>query len=74
MDPNDYEMVTKDMQALPREELKAFIDYWEDEAENSAHKKIQSIAISELKKRNINRAYQIKLLNKSFLASTRFER
>ena len=67
--PNEYEMVVKDTEGLLREELKAVIDFWEDEAENSAHKQIQSIAIEELKRRNISRAAKIKLLNKSLLKS-----
>ena len=35
-------MIVKDTEALSREELKAVLDYGEDEAKNSAHKKIQS--------------------------------
>ena len=69
MDQNEYEMVVKDTEGLLREELKAIIDFWEDEAENSTHKQIQSIAIEELKRRNIYRTAQIKLLNKSLLKS-----
>ena len=57
-----------------REELKAVIDYWEDEAENSIHEQIQSIAVAELNKRNTARNSQIKLLNRSLLASSRIGR
>ena len=63
-------MIVKDTEALSREELKAVIDYWKDEAHNPIHKKIQSIAAAELKKRNITRNSKIKLLNKSLLASS----
>ena len=64
-------MIVKDTEALSREELKAVIDYWEDEAENSIHEQIQSIAVAELNKRNIERNSQIKLLNRSLMASSR---
>ena len=59
---------------LSREELKAVIDYWEDEAENSLHEQIQSIAVAELNKRNTARNSQIKLLNRSLTASSRIGR
>ena len=58
--------MVKETEVLSREELKAVIDYWEDESKNWAHKQIQSIAIAELKKRNTARTAQIKHLNKSF--------
>ena len=74
MDQNEYEIVVKDTESLSREELKALIDYWEDEAENSTQKQIQYIAIAELKRRNTERDSQIKLLNKSLLASSRIGR
>ena len=61
-------MIAKDTEALSREELKAVIDYWEDEAENSIHEQIQSIAVAELNKRNTVRNSQIKLLNRSLMA------
>ena len=61
-------------EALSREELKAVIDYCEDEAENPVHEKIQSIAIAELSKRNTARNFQIELLNKSLLATSQVER
>tara|TARA_B100000965_G_scaffold266906_1_gene225578 strand:- start:46 stop:246 length:201 start_codon:yes stop_codon:yes gene_type:complete len=64
-------MIAKDTEALSREELKAVIDYWEDEAENSIHEKIKSIAVAELNKRNIARNFQIKLLNRSLMSSSR---
>ena len=66
LDQNEYEIVVKETEVLSREELKAVIDYWEDESKNWAHKQIQSIAIAELKKRNTARTAQIKPLNKSF--------
>ena len=34
LEQNEYEMIAKDTEALSREELKAVIDYWEDEDEN----------------------------------------
>ncbi len=67
-------MILKDTEALSREELKAVIDYWEERAENSVHERIQSIAITELKKRNTARNSQIKLLNRSLMASSRIGR
>lgn len=74
LEQNEYEMIVKDTEALSREELKAVIDYWEDEAENSLHEQIQSIAVAELNKRNTTRHSQIKLLNRSLLASSRIGR
>ena len=71
LERKEYEIIVKETEALSREELKAVIDYWEDEAENFAHEQIQSIAIAELKKRNNARNSQIKLLTKSLLASSR---
>ena len=71
LEQNEYEMIAKDTEALSREELKAVIDYWEDEAENPLHEQIQSIAVAELNKRNAARNFQIKLLNRSLLASLR---
>ena len=67
---DEYEMMVKDTESLSREELKAVIDYWGDEPESPAQKKIQLIAIEELKRRNSERAYRIKLLNKSLSASS----
>jgi len=74
LEQNEYEMIVKDTQALSREELKAVIDYWEDEAENSMHEQIQSIAVAELNKRNTARNSQTKLLNRSLMASSRIGR
>ena len=69
LEQNQYDMIVKDTEVLSREELKAVIDYWEDEAQNSFHEQIQSIAIAELKRRNTARDSQIKLLNKSLFLS-----
>ena len=74
LEQNEYEMIVKDTEALSREELKAVIDYWEDEAENSIHEQIQSIAVAELNKRNTARNSQIKLLNRSLMSSSRIGR
>tara|TARA_B100000965_G_scaffold125261_2_gene103961 strand:+ start:12514 stop:12810 length:297 start_codon:yes stop_codon:yes gene_type:complete len=71
LEENEYEKLVKDTAALSREELKAVIDYWEDEAENLLHEEIQYLAITELKKRNKEREEQIKFLNQSLLASSR---
>ena len=71
---NEYENTVKDIAALSREELKAIIDYWEDEAENLVHEEIRYIAITELKKRNQQREDQTKLLNQSLLASSNIGR
>ena len=67
-------MIFKDTEALSREELKAVIGYREDEAQNSVHEEIQSIAVAKLKTRIITRNSQIKLLNRSLLASSRIGR
>ena len=74
LEENDYENTVRDIAALSREELKAIIDYWEDEAQNLVHEEIQHIAITELKKRNQQREDQIKLLNQSLLASSKIGR
>ena len=46
LEQNEYEIIVKNTDALSREELKAVIDYWEDEAENSLHEQIQYIAVA----------------------------
>ena len=71
---NEYENTVRDIAVLSREELKAIIDYWEDEAQNLVHEEIQYLAITELKKRNQQREDQIKLLNQSLLASSKIGR
>tara|TARA_B100001250_G_C19123389_1_gene496323 strand:+ start:70 stop:375 length:306 start_codon:yes stop_codon:yes gene_type:complete len=74
LDENEYKKIVNDTAALSREELKAVIDYWEDEAKNLVQELIQNIAITELKKRNKEREDQIKLLNQSLLASSKIGR
>ena len=50
LDENEYKKIVNDTAALSREELKAVIDYWEDEAKNLVQELIQNIAITELYK------------------------
>ena len=69
IEKNEYDQIIKDIEALPREELKATIDYWEDEAPNLAHEEIQHIAMIELTKRKKEREDQINLLNHSLLVT-----
>ena len=71
---NEYENTVRDIAVLSREELKAIIDYLDDEAENLRHEEIQYIAINELKRRNKEREDQIQLLNQSLLASSKLGR
>ncbi len=74
LNENEYQKIIKDTAALYREELKAIIDYLDDEAENLRHEEIQYIAINELKRRNEEREDQINLLNQSLLSSSRIGR
>ena len=71
---NEYQKIVNDTAALSREELKAVIDYWEDENKNLVQEAIQNIAITELKRRNKEREDQIQLLNQSLLASSKLGR
>ena len=74
LDPEDHEMLIEDAKAMDREELKAVIDYWEDEAQWSHELQILGIAKQELEQRNKDREYQIELLTKSLSASSRVGR
>ena len=69
IEKDEYDQIIKDIEALSREELKATIDYWEDEAENLVHEEIQHVAMIELTKRNNVREDQINLLNHSLLVT-----
>ena len=61
-----FEMVLSEYRSMDREELKANIDYWEEEAEWSDQLHILDIAKQELERRNKEREEQIELLTKSF--------
>tara|TARA_B100000965_G_C19157121_1_gene568665 strand:- start:107 stop:334 length:228 start_codon:yes stop_codon:yes gene_type:complete len=71
IEKNEYDQIIKYTEALSREELKATIDYWEDEAKNLVHEEIQHIAMIELTKRNNERDDQINSLNQSLLVTTK---
>ena len=70
LEPEDHEMLIRQYRSLDREELKAVVDYWEEEAEWSYQLQILDIAKQELEQRKKVREYQIKLLNKSLSASS----
>ena len=70
LEPEDHEMLIREYRSLDREELKAFVDYWEEEAEWSYQLQILDTAKQELERRKKDRDYQIELLNKSLLASS----
>tara|TARA_Y100001968_G_C18823232_1_gene465611 strand:+ start:250 stop:528 length:279 start_codon:yes stop_codon:yes gene_type:complete len=69
-----FEMVLSEYRSMDREELKANIDYWEEEAEWSDQLHILDIAKQELERRNKEREEQIELLTKSLSSSSRFGR
>ena len=69
-----FEMVLSEYRSMDREELKANIDYWEEEAEWSDQLHILDIAKQELERRNKEREEQIELLTKSLSSSSRLGR
>tara|TARA_B100000579_G_C22160832_1_gene545142 strand:- start:95 stop:376 length:282 start_codon:yes stop_codon:yes gene_type:complete len=74
LEQEDHEILIKEYRSMDREELKASIDYWEEEAEWSHQLQILDIAKEELERRNKERQEQIELLTKSLSSSSRFGR
>ena len=70
----DHEMLVKEFRGMEREELKATIDYWEDEAVWSHQLQMLDIVKQELNQRDKERQEQIELLTKSLSSSSRFGR
>jgi len=74
IESEDHEMLVKEFREMDREELKATIDYWEDEAMCSHQLQMLDIVKQELDKRDKERKEQIELLTKSLSSSSRFGR
>ena len=74
LESEDHEMLVKEFKGMDREELKATIDYWEDEAVWSHQLQMLDMVKQELKQRDKERQEQIELLTKSLSASSRFRR
>ena len=74
LEEDSYEMIVSEYRSMDREELKANIDYWEEEAEWSHQLQILDIARQELERRNKERQEQIDLLTKSLSSSSRLGR
>ena len=74
LESEDHEMLVKEFRGMDREELKATIDYWEDEAVWSHQLKMLDIVKQELNQRDKERQEQIELLTKSLSSSSRFGR
>ena len=74
LEQDDHEMLLREYRSMDREELKANIDYWEEEAELSHQLQILYIARQELERRNKERQEQIDLLTKSLSSSSRLGR
>ena len=74
LEEDSYEMIVSEYRSMDREELKANIDYWEEEAEWSHQLQILDIAKKELERRNKEREEQIELLTKSLSSSSRLGR
>ena len=70
LEEDSYEMIVSEYRSMDREELKANIDYWEEEAEWSHQLQILDIAKQELERRNKEREEQIELLTKSLSSSS----
>ena len=74
LESEDHEMLVKEFRGMDREELKATIDYWEDEAVWSHQLQMLDIVKQELNQRDKERQEQIELLTKSLSSSSRFGR
>ncbi len=74
LESEDHEMLVKEFRGMDREELKATIDYWEDEAVWSHQLQMLDIVKQELNQRDKERQDQIELLTKSFSSSSIFGR
>ena len=74
LESEDHEMLVKEFRGMDREELKATIDYWEEEAVWSHQLQILDIVKKELNQRDKERQEQIELLTRSLSSSSRFGR
>ena len=74
LESEDYEMLVKEFRVMDREELKATIDYWEDEAVWSHQLQMLDMVKKELNQRDKERQEQIELLTKSLSSSSRLGR
>ncbi len=74
LESEEHEMLVKECRGMDREELKATIDYWEEEAVWSHQLQMLDIVKEELEQRNKERQEQIELLTKSLSSSSRVGR
>ena len=74
LESEDHEMLVKELRGMDREELKANIDYWEDEALQSHQLQMLDMVKQELNQRDKERQEQIELLTKSLSSSSRVGR
>ena len=74
LESEDHEMLVKEFMGMDREELKATIDYWEDEAVWSHQLQMLDMGKHELNQRDKERQEQIELLTKSLSSSSRLGR
>ncbi len=73
-EPDDLPMLIRRYKTMNIEELKANIDYWEDNNVCSTRLRILDIAKTELEIKYKERQEQIKLLTKSLSSSSRLSR
>ena len=74
LESEDHEMLVKEFKGMDREELKATIDYWEEEAVRSHQLQMLDMVKQELNQRDKERQEQIELLTKSLSSSSRVGR
>ena len=74
LESESHEMLVKELRGMDREELKATIDYWEDEAVWSHQLQMLDMVKQELNQRDKERQEQIELLTKSLSSSSRLGR
>ena len=74
LESEDHEMLVKEFRVMDREELKATIDYWEDEAVWSHQLQMLDMVKHELNQRDKERQEEIELLTKSLSSSSRLGR
>ena len=74
LESEDHEMLVKELRGMDREELKANIDYWEDEAVWLHQLQMLDMVKHELNQRDKERQEQIELLTKSLSSSSRLGR
>ena len=73
-EPDDLQMLISKIKTMNIDELKANIDYWEEDNIFSTRLPILDIAKTELEIKYKERQEQIKLLTKSLSSSSRFSR